>query len=139
MNNFNMPQAPIIHEPKIKSPRGVVVIDGAQVIHTLCPVSKLTGLPMDIASAIRTALNDPKLNSLVMSIMQTLPSIPSDSRLTDDDKLDFVINHVDIGTPAETDRVREVLMKVTDVLFPQQSNEVKQVETSVAEVEASVE
>lgn len=141
MNNFNMPSVPIYHDVKVKAPHGVVVIDGAELIHTLCPVSKLTGLPMDLASAIRMALNDPKLNSLAMQVMQTLPAIPSDSRVSDEDKLDFIVNHMDIGTPAETDRVRDALMKVTDVLFnsPVSETVTKQVETPVAEVVAPVE
>lgn len=139
LNPFNLPSRPIIHEENRDISHGVVVIEGSQIINTLCPVSKLTKLPMDITSAISMAINDPSLSGLVSQIVQTLPSIPSDSRLTDGDRLDLLISNFDLGTPAETDRVRASLMEIADQLFPKPEQIVEQAESPVAEVEPSAE
>lgn len=99
------------------------VIEGAKVFHQLMPVSKLTGQPTSLARALKQAVNNPSLSGLVNQVIQELPAIRSDSRLTDVDRLDLIIDRFSVGTPAENAVVAERLSAISDVLFPAKASD----------------
>lgn len=109
------------------------VIEGAKVFHQLMPVSKLTGQPASLHRALKQAVNDPSLSSLVNQVILELPAIRSDSRLTDEDRLDLVIDRFSVGTPAENAAVAERLSAISDVLFPVKAPDPASVEPAPVE------
>lgn len=90
------------------------VIEGAEIYDTICPVSKLTGhreSPFKLLSKISGADS-----ALVNQVLQELPSIASDARLSDEDRVQSLVSRLSTGTPAEDAIMAEKLMADLDAL-----------------------
>lgn len=94
-----------------------VVIEGVESYDVLCPVNKLTGCRENPLELLRTLSNDPKRQRLLDGILVELPTIASDSRLSDDDKIDMLMCRLSTGCPAEDDLYREKLEVIAEPLF----------------------
>lgn len=90
----------------------VRIIAGADVFKTLCPVNPNTNNRESLTSAIMGALRDPNKAALVSQVVQMLPAIASDSRLSDEDKLDMCFDRFDIGTRAENAQLYKELTPI---------------------------
>lgn len=102
---------------QLKNDANPVIIDGADIYDALCPVNKLTGCRANPLELLRTLSNDPKRSRLLDSLMVELPTIASDSRLSDDDKIDMMMCRLSTGCPAEDDLYRSQLEKIAEPLF----------------------
>ena len=90
------------------------VIEGTELIDTLCPVSKNTGRrenPLSLLGKLTGAES-----SLLNSVLQELPTLRSDPRLTDEDRVAAVVDRLSTGSPAEDALMAERLMKDIDAL-----------------------
>lgn len=90
------------------------VIEGVELLNTLCPVSKFTGCrenPLSLLGKITGADSN-----LLNSVLQELPVIASDSRLSDSDRVDFLVSRLGSGTPAEDAILSSRLMNDLDAL-----------------------
>lgn len=90
-----------------------VLIDGAEAIETLCPVSKLTGHRTN-ALTLLGMVTDSNAR-LLDSILQVLPSV-QEMNVSDDVKIDMLVPS-DYGSFAERDSVVRRLADISDVLF----------------------
>lgn len=93
------------------------LIEGAGVIRSLCPVDPSTGCRDSIGQIMKRAVNDPVKARLVSQVLQEVPSIVSDRRVTDDDKFDMIIEQFHVGTPAESDELRKRLTPFVNSLL----------------------
>ena len=91
------------------------LIDGVEILDTICPVSKLTGHrtnPLTLLGAVTDG------NArLLQAVLAELPAVQSDPRVSDDDKLDMLVSRLDTGTFADMDAVRDALASISDSLF----------------------
>lgn len=97
----------------------VSVIEGKELFETVCPVSKFTGhreSPFKLLGKLTGAKAD-----VLNSILQELPSIASDPRLTDEDRAQFIVARCSTGTPAEDAIMVERIMLDLDALGFSQS------------------
>lgn len=90
-----------------------VLIEGAEAIETLCPVSKLTGHRVN-ALTLLGMVTDSNAR-LLDNILQVLPSV-QELDVPDDVKIDMLVPS-DYGSFAERDAVIKRLADVSDVLF----------------------
>lgn len=93
------------------------LIDGADVYDKLCPVNKLTGCRENPLSLLSSLVNDPVRGNLLRGILDELPTIASNSQLSDDDKIDMLMCRLSTGAPAEDDLFRAKLEKIAAPLF----------------------
>lgn len=93
------------------------IIEGATEYETLCPISKVTGHRANPLTLLKLALSE-KNSRLLGTILQELPSIPSDKNLSDEDKIRLLPSVRTVGTQAEQDNLVRELMQVADFLFP---------------------
>lgn len=98
-----------------------VLIEGVSEYDCLCPVSKVTGHRGNPLSCLKIALSD-KNSRLLDAILQEVPAINSDPRISDEDKLATLVSRLDTGTKAESDQVARVLSNFTEELFGIASN-----------------
>lgn len=101
------------------------LIDGAQELETLLPVSKLIGRRADVLEVLALAFN--RDSRLLDALLQELPTIPSDPNISDSDKVQMLVGRFDQGTRADNDALVERLMSVSDVLFPQQAENAEKI------------
>lgn len=101
------------------------LIDGAQELETLLPVSKLTGRRADVLEVLTLAFN--KDSRLLDALLQELPTIQSDPNISDSDKVRMLAGRFDQGTRADNDALIERLMSVSDVLFPLQAEQAERI------------
>jgi hypothetical protein len=91
------------------------LIDGVEILDTICPVSKLTGHrtnPLTLLGAVTDG------NSrLLQAVLAELPAVQTDPSVTDEDKLDLLVSRLDTGTFADMDAVRDALASISDSLF----------------------
>lgn len=90
------------------------VIEGAELLDTLCPVSKNTGRrgnPLALLGKLTGADSN-----LLNSVLQELPVLRSDPRLTDEDRVAAIVERLATGSPAEDALISERLMKDIDAL-----------------------
>lgn len=107
---------PILDEKEFNDPNPVI-IQGAEIFDTLCPVSKLTGVRENPLSLLSRVLDPAKARSLD-AILQQLPAMRNeDPRMSDEDALDLCMSRLETGTPAEDALVAERLASIADVLF----------------------
>lgn len=109
-----------------------IVIDGADVYDTLCPVSKLTGhreSPFKLLGKL-TGANSQLLNQ----VLAELPSVHSDAKLTDEDRADYLVSRLCTGTPAENAVVAEWIMRDLDTLGFSQRQAVQHQEDAVEKI-----
>lgn len=103
-----------------------VVIEGADILHTLCPVNPLTGHPSSVLSILHHVTDGNK--ALVDKILQDLPAVQQ-ADVPDDVKIDMLAG-VDVGTFAEKDAFLSRLTDVASVLLPS-NNEVKETKETI--------
>lgn len=90
-----------------------VLIEGAEAIETLCPVSKLTGHRTN-ALTLLGMVTDSNAR-LLDNILQVLPSV-QEMDVPDDVKIDMLVPS-DYGSFAERDSIVRRLADISDVLF----------------------
>lgn len=90
------------------------LIDGADVIDTLCPVNKMNGhrcSPLSLLHMI-TGANE----TLINQVLQELPVVWSNPDVSDADRAAFLTQRLCSGTPAENAKVQEYLLDNIDAL-----------------------
>lgn len=98
------------------------VIEGVEILDVVCPVSKYTGhreSPFKLLGKLTGAKAD-----VLNAVLTELPTVFSDSRLTDQDRVDFMVSRLSTGTPAEDSMMAERIMNDLDALsvpFKQQA------------------
>ena len=116
MNTFGLIKRSFDSEPSIQvTPNSVYdvrVIAGAEVFKTLCPVNPNTNNRESLTSSILGALRDPNKAALVSQVVQMLPAIASNSRLSDEDKLDMCFDRFEIGTRSENAQLYKELTPI---------------------------
>lgn len=90
--------------------------EGVKELAVLCPISKLTGFPMSIQESVMLITD--KNVRIADAILQVLPTIPSDDRISDDEKMSMLVSRLDSGSFAENDKVAEILGNVAKQFFP---------------------
>lgn len=93
------------------------IIEGADLYDAVAPVSSLTGRRENVVSLLSRLQSDPEMSRVMNALLQELPSVKSDPRLTDEDRINLLSERLSVGTPAEDDAVRRRLESVADVLF----------------------
>lgn len=94
-----------------------VVIDGVEAYETLCPVNELTGTRANPLELLMALSNDPVRSRKLTALLSELPTIASDSRLSDDQKIGMLCDKLQTGVPADDDQYRRVLEKLAAPLF----------------------
>lgn len=92
----------------------VSVCEGKELYETCCPVSKYTGhreSPFKLLGKLTGAKAD-----VLNSLLQELPTVFSDPRLTDSDRARFIVERAVSGTPAEQAIVAERLANDLEAL-----------------------
>lgn len=87
------------------------VLEGAELIDSLMPVSSVTGNRMSFFDALRMVSGE-KYSRQLDALMVEWPTVASDPRMSDDDRVDFLTSRLAIGLPSEDDRLRSQLEKV---------------------------
>lgn len=113
------------------NPDNVRVIEGADIYDTLCPVNDLTGCRANPLELLQSLSDDPVRSRKLSAILQDLPSIASDSRLSDDEKIDMLCDKLSTGVPADDDRYRSVLEKIAEPLFKSLGGSEKESESKI--------
>lgn len=88
------------------------IMDGADLIDTLCPVSEKTGLRENLLTLVRKLISNPAKQALLMPFLQQLPCDNSQSSLSDEDRFELCAQRLCTGTPAENDVLRDSLMSI---------------------------
>lgn len=96
------------------------IIDGVDILDTLCPVSKKTGLRENPLSLIRKLVNDPAKQALLYSIIQELPTDNSQVNLDEESKFEFCAQRLQVGTPAENEELFHQFESVIDLVVDSQ-------------------
>lgn len=113
LGNFrNIQNRVLVSECNVSST--VEVIEGADILDVVCPVSKFTGhreSPFKLLGKLTGAKSD-----LLNSVLQEIPSLASDSRLSDADRVVMVVQRLSTGTPAEDALTAERIMNDIDAL-----------------------
>lgn len=104
-----------------------LIIEGADLYDAIAPVSSLTGRRENVVSLLSRLQSDPEMSRVMNVLLQELPSIQSDPRLTDEDRINLLTERLSVGTPAEDDAVRRRLESVADILFANSPHVVKDV------------
>lgn len=99
------------------------LIDGLDILDSLCPVSKVTGLRENMLTLLRKVAGDPAKAALLNVALQEIPTVESLKGATDEQKVDYLVNRLDKGTPAEDDLIRSRLLEmIQDTPFKEQPN-----------------
>lgn len=97
------------------------LVDGVELLDTLCPISKETGV-RENALSLLTKVLDPKHQFLAEQILQVVPGVQEQQGISDDDALDMIVSRFDQGTPYENDQLRDRISRTLDVLIPPQKD-----------------
>lgn len=111
----------------------VEVIEGADILDVVAPVSKLTGHrenPLKLLGKITGADS-----ALLNQVLQELPVIKGDPRLSDEDRVNAIVDRLSTGTPAEDALMAERLMADIEALGL--SSEQSKVDSSSIEFNSS--
>lgn len=109
---------PIEHE--YKSNGVPVIIDGVDIINTLCPVSKKTGMRENLLSLIRKLVNDPAKQALLYQCIAEQPVDNSQAGLDEEGKFEFCPQRLQVGTPAENAQLLDSYQAVVDLQLDSQ-------------------
>ena len=108
------------------------VIDGVDIINTLCPVNKKTGLRENILSLLKKLVSDPSKKDLLLQCLHELPTNDSPQGVSDDILAEFCEQRLSVGTPAENAELRQQFMNVYEhseeirkSLTPQQAEQIQ--------------
>ena len=107
----------------------VEVIEGAELFDVIAPVSKFTGHrenPLSLLGKLTGAKAD-----VLNAVLQELPTISSDSRLSDEDRVAYIVERCSSGTPAEDALMAERLMNDIDALGLRNQEDIKPSDTSI--------
>lgn len=111
------------------------VIDGVDIINTLCPVNKKTGLRENILSLLKKLVSDPAKQAKLLQCLQELPTNDSPQGVSDDILAEFCEQRLSVGTPAENAALRRQFLDVYEhseeirkSLTPQQAEDIKPVD-----------
>lgn len=91
------------------------IIEGVDIINTLCPVSKKSGMRENFLSLIRKLVNDPAKQALLYQCIQELPVDNSQANLDENSKFEFCPQRLQTGTPAENAVMLDVWQSVVDL------------------------
>lgn len=105
------------------------VIEGAELFDTLCPVNKLTGHRSSVFKLLGK-LTGAKAD-LLNAVLQELPTVQSDPRLSDQDRVDYLVSRLSTGTPAEDALMAERIMNDLDALGLSSKQADKVVESTI--------
>ena len=92
----------------------IQVLEGKELYETVCPVSKFSGhreSPFKLLGKLTGAKAD-----LLNAVLQEIPSLASDPRLSDEDRVNAVVDRLSTGTPAEDALMAERIMNDIDAL-----------------------
>lgn len=106
-----VPEIPVFSSP--------VVIEGADIIEALCPVSEFTGKRTSIIDVLSMSALDPAKQALLGQVLQELPVDASSRGMSDEDLLNMVVPRLASGTPSEDDAIRASLSRVVSDLRSQ--------------------
>lgn len=105
-------------KPCVRDTKNVpVIIEGSDLYDKIAPVSELTGKRENVVTVLSRLAHNPEYSRAINALLQEIPTIKSDPRLNDDDRIDLMMKRLSTGTPAEDDAVRSYLESVSDVLF----------------------
>ena len=93
-----------------------LLTEGAKELDILCPVSKLTGFPMSMQSALMLITEGNE--RIADALFQEIPAIKYDDSISDTDKLKTLVSRLDSGSFFEIDRVAEILGDIAKEFFP---------------------
>lgn len=99
-----VPEYPVFSSP--------VVIEGADLIEALCPVSEFTGKRTSIIDVLSMSGLDTAKQALLGQVLQELPVDASSRGMSDEDLLNMVVPRLASGTPSEDDAIRSSLSRV---------------------------
>lgn len=98
------------------NPNGVPqIIEGVDILNTLCPVSKKTGMRENFLSLIRKLVNDPAKQALLYQCIQEIPVDNSQANLDEDSKFEFCVQRLQSGTPAENALLLDSWERIVDL------------------------
>ena len=108
----------VVSKPCVRDTKSVpVIIEGSDLYDKIAPVSELTGKRENVVTVLSRLAHNPEYSRAINALLQEIPTIKSDPRLNDDDRIDLMMSRLSTGTPAEDDAVRSYLESVSDVLF----------------------
>lgn len=91
------------------------VIEGVELIDAVMPVNKLTGQRQSVFDFLKLATGAKA--DLVSKVIAELPVVRSDPNMTDSDRVNMLAMRFASGTPAENERLVQVLSENASVLF----------------------
>lgn len=100
------------------------LLEGVELIDSLMPVSSLTGNRMSFYEALKLVGSE-KYSRQIDALMVEWPSVASDPRMSDDDRVEFLTSRLSTGLPSEDDALRRQLEKVVSDFSPLVQEEVK--------------
>ena len=104
------------------------VLEGADIIYELLPVSKKTGHRMSTLSLLKLSLS-PKYQHLIPQILAELPTCNSDPSLSDEDRCSMMAFRLCDGTPSEKEMFAKQLLSVIPDIAPKVDEAVKSSDT----------
>lgn len=93
------------------------VIEGAEIFDIVAPIVKLTGKRENPFKLLTTLANNPEKQRALSVVMQELPTLVSDPRLTDDDRVELLRPRLMVGTPSDDDNFMRYLEGLAKPLF----------------------
>lgn len=108
-----------------------IEVEGAKELDILCPVSKLTGNRMSLQQVVFMITDSNE--RLANVLLQEIPSITSDDRVSDDDKLAMLVSRLESGSFFENDNVAQIMGNIVKQFFPDADVDkvVKEAETKI--------
>lgn len=113
------------------------VLEGKEIIDTVCPINPLTGKRSSVLEALLSVSSDPKKKYLLGQILQELPTIRNNPNLTDEDRIMTLAERLSTGTPSEDVAFGERLSEISSVIFRGAPQAVKDVVKSLEKSEAA--
>lgn len=89
------------------------ILEGAEFIDAVMPVSKLTGNRMSIYEAAQMLGNE-KFSRQLDAFLTEFKSLPSDSKMSDSDRIQLLRPRWETGCPAEDERFAKQLELLVD-------------------------
>lgn len=131
LSNKNVNEIKVVDSKDLFGREMPKVIEGAELYDSLCPVSKLTGKrcnPLSLLGMITGAKAD-----VLQSILLQLPVVSSNPELSDEDRVQFVVERCSTGSPAEDALMAERIMQDLDALgLSYKGEDVKAPDTSIS-------
>lgn len=119
---LNKSLAPSSVDLKTNNP---VIIEGAEYLDLICPVSSLSGNRMSIYEAMQIAGTE-KFSRQLDAFLAEFPANNSDSRLSDDDRVSVLASRLNTGVPAEDERYAKQLSQIVGDLYEAYDKSVKE-------------